>query len=1481
MKLIYSISLLLAFSLSLKAQNNSDDIAALFTNATTVQWQVPLEAESTDAIEWQRRNSSFAKEGIQSFVGYYKGKLVGVLSVQGSFISGSVQWKGHSYLFTTDEGKLKINHQEKANCKVHQQHSHSARPSQVQAEEPTEKMKPFIYSDGVLRYYRFALLVDYNAFVKYFNSNKLEVKNYWARAEAFLNELYNREIGVAFTIVDDDRLIIDSQDREIYNNNNNIEKELYTFTEKINRLISFKDYDLGGMLTDLDFLGGYAVLGGAYYAELKGCLYIGTPDEAVLQHEVGHLFGSDHTFSEGGTGTYETEPERGSSIMSYGKHYDIFFSLPCIYKIKEKFTAYGTGYYTDKERKNLVGLPNENSVYGVETHNRPPVIDRSKLKNSYTIPPETNFQFYIPATDPDADPLLYAAHQADFVLKAGDKNKARFTAFPFSADPLFVFQDRFHNDYWETEPYSYLSKGETGEFTFWLSANDGAYKGSNPHAVRYDMFETKLIVAEGKPFKITNIELRNSNKWVKGGKVTINWNVDDKIFSPNTKVRILFSDDEGATFKHILAENVPNIGTADVVIPLNATFIEDYYGYVNVAFKVEVIDHVAFSVKKVGQIKIENSAITFRNLPEPVLRVKANAIPEKPEVTATTSCYRGASKVNLTYQEEITATHYKRTWLATDSCRNTATYEQIIYIEEDEITPTLQWVNTPQDIYIECEAAVPTPTTLQVTGADNAKITFEETKFAKNDHQYALLRRWEATAPKAAPIAHTQIITVGDTQKPELSSYPNDMTVYGYENLPNQEQLTATDNCDGEVYVHHYQNTETDNGKKVVKYTWLAVDKSYNEKRHIQRITILPKTTPKKPLTFVQASLPANVTVACVDDLLPVEIVETQDGCGNPHIGYYDQIIERNCPNQFVIERVFMATDDCTYVPITYTQVITISDTVAPTFVGDLPQDITIKEGDVIPEQATLTAVDNCVGIASVTTSKKEETGKITYQWVATDECGNQVTHQQVITVILPLKFASFPADITVACSTEVPEVQLPPTKNGCGNVKVSYSDKIIKGNCPNEFTIERTFTATDDCTTTPITYTQVITVKDTVAPTFVGELPSNTTITEGKTIPAQATLTAVDNCGGIVSVTTSKKEETGKITYQWVAVDACGNQATYEQVITVIPYVQLSFVPASLPADVTVACSFEVSEPQLPQTQNGCDNPKVGYSDKIIKGNCRNQYTIERTFTATDDCTPTPIAYTQIITVKDTIAPTFVGELPQDMTIKEGDKLPEPPASFTSSDNCIERHFTFIPNKKEEVGKITYQWIAVDVCGNQATYEQVITVIPAVSTPTVTSPTVTTPTVTSPTVTTPTVTTPTVTSPTVTSPTVTTPTVTTPTVTTPTVTSPTVTSPTDTIPTEIISEAVVYNGISTQNHRNYFSVTPTDKDKPILLIIFDEMGLKVYENANYGNPDYFRGYANVKGVIGNKPLKGTYFYIVTYYLDGEKEIQKGYLYIK
>ena len=1561
MKLHYIFILFLAFTFGVKAQDNVADITALFSDATTVQWAVPISTKIIVPIEWQWRNSSFSQSGIRSFVGYYQGKLIGSLSVQSQFISGNVEWEGQSYLFTTEKGELKVSELKNEKCGTHNEpHSHSARSAQ--AEGSTEEVKAIIYSDNVLRYYRFALAIDYNAFVRFFNSDKQQVKSFWARAEIFLNELYNREVGVAFTMVNDDRLIVDSADSEIYKGSESPGNDVFTITEKLDRLISIENYDIGGMMTNFNFDGGYAAIGGVYDRRYRGALYTGTPDSMVLQHEVGHLFGSEHTFTVGGTLTYQTEPERGTSIMGYGMHYDIFFSLPSIYKIREVLAHRGSGYYADKERKKLVGVLNDNTVYGVQTHNQPPVIDRGVLKDRYTIPPDTNFQFYISAIDPDGDAMLYAAHQADFAPNDKATSKARFTSFPFSADSLIVFRDRWIDWYNVLEPYSYLREGEMGEFTFWLSASDGGYKGSNPHAVRYDMVETKLIVAQGTPFKITTVQIPKYNTIVLGSKVTINWGVDNQIFGDDSKVRILFSDDNGATFKYILAENVPNSGTAEVIIPLKTEFKQDYYGYVDAAFKVEVMDHIAFSEKKIGKTKLENSAITLINLPEPILKVKADAIPEKAEVIASSSC--GSGNVILTYQEEESITVIKRTWTATDNCNNTVGYRQVIYIDDDKNTQTLQWVNAAEDMHIECKDAVPAASDLRVTGADDAQITFEETKIAKDDHHYTLFRRWRATAPKAAPIVHTQVITVGDTQRPELSSYPPDMTVNSYANVPSQEQLTATDNCDSNIEVRQYRSYDTINGKTVITFIWIAEDKSYNETRYEQHITIDLDFTPEKPLAFVSSSLPADIAVSCMSDVPAVEIPETENGCGHPKINCSDELKKDNDTKQMTIRRTFAATDNCTSEPITYTQIITVKDTIAPTFVGDLPQDITITEGDVIPQQATLTAIDNC-GEVTVDTSESKEPNKITYQWVATDACGNQVAYYQVI-IVVPRKELSFvpttlPADVTVACRDAVPAVQLPQTQNNCGNAKVTYTDRIIEGGCPNNFVIERTFAATDDCTSVPITYTQIITVKDTIAPTFVGDLPQDITITEGDVIPQQATLTAIDNCGE-VTVDTSESKEPNKITYQWVATDACGNRASYQQVITILPPIKLSFVAITLPTDVTVACSWDASTVQFPKTQYGCGNAKVTYSDKIISGGCPNNFTIQRTFSATDDCTSEPITYTQIITVKDTILPTFVGDLPQNITINEGDTIPEPP-NLTATDNCIELMYTFIPSKKEEPNKITYLWEAIDACGNRATYSQVITIIPrkelsfvpatlpadvtvacrdavpAVQLPQTqnncgnakvtytdriieggcpnnfviertfaatddcTSVPITY---------------------------------------TQIITVKDTIAPTfvgdlpqdititegDVIPQQatltaidncgevtvdtseskepnkityqwvatdacgnrvaysqviiiVPKEAIIYNAVSTTNPYNYFNITETDKNTPISVIIFDEMGLKVYENDNYGNPGYFSGYSNTKGVIGNKPLKGTYFYIVRCYINGNQEVAKGYLYVK
>ena len=97
------------------------------------------------------------------------------------------------------------------------------------------------------------------------------------------------------------------------------------------------------------------------------------------------------------------------------------------------------------------------------------------------------------------------------------------------------------------------------------------------------------------------------------------------------------------------------------------------------------------------------------------------------------------------------------------------------------------------------------------------------------------------------------------------------------------------------------------------------------------------------------------------------------------------------------------------------------------------------------------------------------------------------------------------------------------------------------------------------------------------------------------------------------------------------------------------------------------------------------------------------------------------------------------------------------------------------------------------------------------------------------------------------------------------------------------VKEVVIYNAVSTEKASdNYFRIENTDENQPITLLIFDEMGLKVYESNHYQqNGEYFIGYPNIKGMIGSKRLAGTYFYVVTYYFKGQQETKKGFLYVR
>lgn len=118
----------------------------------------------------------------------------------------------------------------------------------------------------------------------------------------------------------------------------------------------------------------------------------------------------------------------------------------------------------------------------------------------------------------------------------------------------------------------------------------------------------------------------------------------------------------------------------------------------------------------------------------------------------------------------------------------------------------------------------------------------------------------------------------------------------------------------------------------------------------------------------------------------------------------------------------------------------------------------------------------------------------------------------------------------------------------------LSYEDQVVTGACANALTITRVWTATDAAENST-TATQMIYVVDSMAPVLSG-VPSDSAV-GCDSVPAAATVTALDNCSGSCSVQFAEISSGGYttlVTRTWTSADACGNGVQTSQVITVIP---------------------------------------------------------------------------------------------------------------------------------------------------------------------------------------------------------------------------------------------------------------------------------------------------------------------------------------
>ena len=846
---------------TINAQQNAAAVIRLFQQNKAVEWHLPLKGKSIHLM-WYERHNSLAQEGFRTFVAYHQGAFAGSISVAPSTISGEVWHEGKAYFLSTEKGILKISTEKSqfscGTCADGQCNTDMGTTTTPKASVtargvalaevalPSED-KRVLYNTNVMRTYRLAMLIDYSFYKGHCRSDMNKVKAFMTEVQAGLNEVCGREIGCQFELVNDPRLIITTKEKEVYDRPS-VRTVVERATGDFNSLIGEENYDAGIVFSVYKDNRGLAHLGEITGKLKGGC--IANHEFYIILHEFGHLLGSAHTFTIGGqTASSFTEPDRGNSIMSYiNDPYGTYFSLPSIYTIRNR-TNLHDAYYSDKARTQLVGLPQANIPYGEVSDNRAPVIHRAKLKKSYTLPPNTYFQFDIEASDPDGDPLLYMAHQADFKIFG----KARFPSNrPTESNRIEFYQPYKKNggtNEWKPVDYKFTKPGETGEFTFWLGVCDGkvgAYKNGKPHVPLYDVYETKVNIVGGTPFRIINVSKSSAGKYKRGKEVTLTWGVDKNIFGEDSKVRILFSDDYGKSYKYVLADGIPNNGKATVIFPTEAKGWNGGNLFVEGLFKIEVLNHIAYAVSSdtPAYLEMHSPDITFKNLPEPTITVKKNAIPPAPNVTAVANyCHNKVAQV--TFTEEDHTTYLLRKWVATDNCKNTATAQQFIYYEKEAPINSLHFVgDLPKDMHVQCKGEIPEKATVKAEGADNIRIDYEEEMTEGDKKAYKLTRSWIAYADNALPIRHTQQILLRDTQKPELSSYPKSMIVKSEDQVPFKENLTATDNCDGLLRVDSSESSKYENGKKKeVTYVWFVEDNAHNENRYVQVITINPAIT--------------------------------------------------------------------------------------------------------------------------------------------------------------------------------------------------------------------------------------------------------------------------------------------------------------------------------------------------------------------------------------------------------------------------------------------------------------------------------------------------------------------------------------------------------------------------------------------------------------------------------------------------------------
>jgi len=243
-----------------------------------------------------------------------------------------------------------------------------------------------------------------------------------------------------------------------------------------------------------------------------------------------------------------------------------------------------------------------------------------------------------------------------------------------------------------------------------------------------------------------------------------------------------------------------------------------------------------------------------------------------------------------------------------------------------------------------------------------------------------------------------------------------------------------------------------------------------------------------------------------------------------------------------------------------------VNQPIAPT-ISNVPLDITISCEEDLPTLGDIYALNQCGDTITVSftddiigTASDCDT-KIERFYFAEDSYGNTAQAYQIIYIedkIRPV-LGGIPLDITLQCDESIPAPATAFATDNCtSDVTIQFEESRINGDCPNAYTLTRTWRAIDDCGNVDIN-TQTISIIDQTPPILL-EIPTDITITAvlGNDLSEIPTPVAIDNCDESIDFTFVDGDYESlncgeQFTRTWSAIDDCGNVTEVSQRITIV----------------------------------------------------------------------------------------------------------------------------------------------------------------------------------------------------------------------------------------------------------------------------------------------------------------------------------------